>query len=181
MWVRLLSVGSSASTSWPVFQYWTHVLNFPLSPGGPTQHHGFQYPLHAKRLQLCPPPDSTTANATVGLDVTRASQTCPSPTPAYTTVVSLQVRKHSSPSAPTTSVRRSPSPAPKSTSATFSALPPTPQPPSKPPSLKWWWLVPSLFVPPAARPSHTDRDQGQVPPPSNLPVLQEGGTPSEAQ
>ena len=105
----------------------------------------------------------------------------PAPTPAYTTVVSLQVRKHSSPSAPTTSVRRSPSSAPKSTSATFSALPPTPQPPSKPPSLKWWWLVPSLFVPPAARPSHTDRDQGQVPPPSNLPVLQEGGTPSEAQ
>ena len=116
-WVRLLSVGSSSSSSGPVFQYWTHILNFPLSPGGPTQHHGFQYQLHAKRLQLCPPPTPPLPTRLWDLRSHGRPKPTPAPTPDYTTLLSLQVRKHSSPSPPTTSVRKSPSSAPRSTSA----------------------------------------------------------------
>lgn len=119
------------------------------------------------------PPDSTTANATVGLDVTWASQTCPSLHPQLH--CKSKVRKYSSPSPCTTSVRKSPSSAPKSTSAHL--LSTTTHPNLHPsPRHLWWWLVPSLplcLLQPA--PSHTDCDQGQVPPPSNLPLLQEGG------
>lgn len=118
---------------------------FLFPPGGPTQHHGFQYQLHAEGLQLCPPADPTTANATVGLDVTWASQTYPSPHPQrhYTTLTASQKSENPLPHHPP-HVRKSPSSASKSTSVHLLGMTPTPQPPSKPSSPKWWWLVPSL-------------------------------------
>ena len=62
---------------------------FLFPPGGPTQHYGFQYQLHAEGLQLCPPADPT---MTVGLDVTWCPKPTPAPTPNYTTLLSLQVK-----------------------------------------------------------------------------------------